>query len=656
MSRPQPSTYPVSEVFTGGSTSTIKGVSECYFPFRYKDISCRAELCKVDIKNFRQMEIELRFSLDVDGTTVENLYEDEYWKYLRTKYVMENNGHPTGFTTPAPLVALMLNKYLQVVGADLYYDGQKGPVAIDNGADLLILPASYPPLTELPVQESYVYYDKKSSVIYGNLTAGVEYRVVIKLESNAASFEFALLLPYKHAIIERTDTRSSSEYEVIDGAVFVKPTRRRYFPPWYANHLEKLHSTDMRPPQVRWALPERGNLPLFGPGEFFSKIPSSKEEAARMLDEIEVDTSRPIRLSDGDALRFGFTVIIPPNKNTDIIVRVINRPLPTRIYEQMQGLPNYRDVLVEYDIFNLSNAQLRLRIETEIPGYADKAGKSVFIHPLNNKKGQKARVVLNQCPRLQRGVLETIATPARATLVCRVRNEDTKENLFEQTYNLDLLPHDQIVWQLRDVRSNHSYNLHDFIAAWINPTDAEGLLDGVRVKAAEYHEDRAFGHATDSLDDIRKHVKAIWEHLTTYGMKYVSQPFTSRDAEASQRVVLPTTALKNKAGNCIDLSVLFASALEGVGIYSYIFLTESHAFIGWGDKRSVDDMLFLETTMLGYSSFEEALRVGRENFEKDFMFKGEKVPILLDMMSHMRGNHMVDLQQIRHSGLVSARR
>ena len=139
-------------------------------------------------------------------------------------------------------------------------------------------------------------------------------------------------------------------------------------------------------------------------------------------------------------------------------------------------------------------------------------------------------------------------------------------------------------------------------------------------------------------------------------MKYVSQPFTSRDAGVSQRVVLPTTALKNKAGNCIDLSVLFASVLEGVGIFSYIFTTDSHAFIGWGDKRSIDRMLFLETTMLGYDSFENAVRAGKENFEKDFMFTGAKVPMLLDMMVHMRGNHMVDLQKVRHSGLVSARK
>ncbi|MFM2381978.1 MAG: hypothetical protein RLZZ76_745 [Candidatus Parcubacteria bacterium] len=564
-------------MFTGGSTSTIKGVSECYFPYKYENVSCEVELCKVDVKNLRQMEVEFRFKLDIDNETVESLYEDEYWKYLRTKYVLEDNDHPEGFTTPTPLLAIMLNKYLQVVEAELFCDGKKAPVAIDNHCDLLILANSHPPLTELPDDQEYVYYDKKASVIYGNMTSGVEYKLILKFESNAASFELAPLFPYKEVHIKKIDINSSSEYEISDGALVARPQKTKEFPEWYAAHLDKMHSMERRMPVVRWALPERGTMPLFSPAEFFPRTPTSKEDAEKILDEIIVDVTNPIHLKDGEALRLTFGLIIPPEKNTDIIVRVIKRPLPTRIYEQMQALPNYRDVLVEYDIFNLSHEKLRLRVETEIPGYAIKAGKSVFIHPLNNQKGQKARTILNQCPRLERGVLETIATPARASLVCRVKNEDTKEILFEETYNLDLLPHDQMVWRLRDVRSNHSYNLSDFIAAWVNPTDAEGLLDGVRVKSAEYHEDRAFGHQTESLEDIRKHVKAVWDHLNEYGMKYVSQPFTSRDAGDSQRVVLPTTVLKNKAGNCIDLSVLFASVLEGVGIFSYIFLTDSHA-------------------------------------------------------------------------------
>lgn len=659
MERPQPSTRPITQSFTGGTGYTVLGVTEHYFPSRYQDISCDVTTCKADIKNFRQMEVELAFTLDVNQTTIESLYEEENWKFQRTEYLLEKTKE-RGFKTPAPLVALMLNKYLQVIDAELYINGSKAPLATDTGADLLILPPSYPPLTELPEKEEYVYYDKKSAVFYGNIAPEQEYRLKVKLESNAATFEFAALFPYRQVQYPRIDMSSSSDFEIQAATSLVYPETNSEFPEWYEYHLEKLSSTEPRRPLFRPAIPERGTMPLFSPEELFrgaGEVPKNKKELMEKLDEAFITTEKPFIVSDYGAVRFGFVVVIPPDKDTDVIVRTIKRPLPTRIYEQMQSLPNYQEVLVAYDIFNLSNdKKLRLRVETEISGYTDKASKCVFIHPLNNKKGKKARHIEYQCPRLKRGVLETIVKPERATMLCKVTNEDTKEVLFEESYNIDLLPHDQMVWELNDVRSSHAYRLYDFICAWVNPTDAEGLLDGARAKAAEYHPEKAFGHRHATLGDVEGQVRALYEYLTDYGIKYVNQPFTAKNLEQSQRVILPEAVLKNKAGNCIDLSVLFASILEGAGIQTHILITPTHAFVGWGDKHSKDTMFFLETTFLGYEDFDTAKARGMENFESNFMLKGEKVPLLLDLIAHTQGCHFVDLQEVRHSGLISSKR
>lgn len=658
MERPQPSTRPITKSFTGDVGFTVLGVTEHYFPLRYQNISCQVTTCKADILNFRQMELELVFSLDIDKQTIEDLYEGEYWKYDQTRNLLEDTKEK-GFTTPAPLVALMLNKYLQVIEAELYIGNKKEPVAIDTGADLLVLPPSHPPLTELPEDEAYVYYDKKATVFYGNIAPDQEYRLKVKLESNAASFEFATLFPFKEVNYPRVDMSSSSDYEVEAVASIVSPVISKDFPEWYEYHLEKLLSMEPTPPMFRPAIPERGTMPLFGPEELFrgnGPVPKNKEELIKKLDEAFIDASKPFVVSDYTAVRFGFAVVIPQDKNTDIIVRTIQRPLPTRIYEQLQSLPNYREVLVEYDIFNLGHdKKLRLRVETEIAGYTDKASKCVFVHPINNKRGKKARHIEYQCPRLKRDVLETIVKPERATMLCKVTNEDTKEVLFEESYNIDLLPHDQMVWELNDVRSNHAYRLYDFICAWVSPTDKDGRLDEVRAKTADYHPDKAFGHKMATLEDIKEQVRALYNYLADYGIKYVNQPFTAKSMDESQRVVLPETVLKNKAGNCIDLSVLFASILEGAGIPTYILITTTHAFVGWGDKRSLDTMFFLETTLIGRSDFDGAVEKGKEEFVENFMFKGGSVPFALDMIAHMRGNHFVDLQKVRHSGLVTRR-
>ena len=55
----------------------------------------------------------------------------------------------------------MLNKTLRVERISLKLDGSQSCVLFDQSPNIIILPNSYPPLTELPASESYHYYDKK---------------------------------------------------------------------------------------------------------------------------------------------------------------------------------------------------------------------------------------------------------------------------------------------------------------------------------------------------------------------------------------------------------------------------------------------------------------------------------------------------------------
>jgi len=113
---------------------------------------------------------------------------------------------------------------------------------------------------------------------------------------------------------------------------------------------------------------------------------------------------------------------------------------------------------------------------------------------------------------------------------------------------------------------------------------------------------------------------------------------------------LPENVLKNNAGNCIDLTVLFASILEGVGLHSLIFLTKDHAFIGWGDKDRADQIVCLEATAIGRCTFEEAVALGQQVFEENFTFKG--VPQMLPpfLVAETRGCHIIDTAEVRSSG------
>jgi len=321
----------------------------------------------------------------------------------------------------------------------------------------------------------------------------------------------------------------------------------------------------------------------------------------------------------------------------------------------MQKLPNYRDALVEYTVFNLSHNKLRLRAETEIIGYTEKEIKVIYLHGINNKKDQKAQKILTQCPRLKKDTLEQLTVPVKATMSCRVIDEDTKDVLFEETFPIDILANDEMVWELTDLRSNQKYHLNDFITAWITPTDKGGMMDKVRSEARQFHPDNTLGHKLKTIEDVRLHVKAIYDYLAKEGMNYLNQPFSSKTSGKSQRVVLPERVLKNKAGNCIDLTVLFSSLLEGFGLYSLIFLTPDHAFIGWGNKNNYEQIIFLETTCIGREDFDIAMAKGRKKFMDNFLLTDGAKGIFIPDIQRMKGMIMVDTQKARHSGLVSVR-
>ncbi|MEK7129011.1 MAG: hypothetical protein AAB858_01550 [Patescibacteria group bacterium] len=660
--RPQPRTSPIVDSFSGDVGFSIEGISDHHMPFKYDNFDCVIDLVRIEMVNFQILRVKLIFTINGDHDNLRKLYEEEGWKYRRTDSVLKKYPEFTGrWKYPAPVFGLMLNKYLQVVNATCKVKYQNPPVILDQSADLVTLPDSFPPLADMPEKESYHYYDKKTTLFYTDLYLGEKYEFDIELEANAATFEFAPLFPFKNVQIKKIET-AHGEYSFEPLGNIVKPTRSRRYSDWYEYELQR-HETIGMPgrgaPRFRAASTYRGEVPLFDiTKEVLKGMPKSQTEIEAAVNAVFVDINNPITLKNYETVRFGFMVMIPADKDVEIIVRTIKRPVPIRIYEQMQKMQNYQDVLIKYDIFNFSHKKMRIRVETEILNFTEKAVKVIFLHGINNKQDQKARMMLTQCPRLKRGLLEQLTKPEKAMMHCKVTDEDTKKVLYEETVNIDLLPNDEITWELKDIRSNAKYGMHEFVCSWITPRDSEGLIEKVRTQAALKRSTRSFGGEDfNDLSVIESHVRAVYEYLSEYGLVYVSQPFSAMPSAQGQRIVLPEVVLKNKAGNCIDLTVLFASILEGAGLYSLIFLTEDHAFIGWGNKNRPQEIIFLETTVIGQLNFDEAKEAGKKVFQDKFTMIGAPNNWMppLGLMGMIRGCHLIDTAEIRYSGKVSAR-
>lgn len=204
-----------------------------------------------------------------------------------------------------------------------------------------------------------------------------------------------------------------------------------------------------------------------------------------------------------------------------------------------------------------------------------------------------------------------------AELLCQVTDVESQKVIYRETNSVTLLPKDYALLQLNDRKANWRYNLAPLLCAWIAPTDPGGALDRVRGGAAKYHPAQALVGVQASAIDLASYtsdVKALYEYLAgEVDLKFVNQPYYF-DSPDGQRVLTADQVLASGGGNCIDLVILFASLLEGLGINPVIMLVPGHAFLGLGNV-SMDSrhMSFLECTMLGQASFEDAREQGRRS-------------------------------------------
>ncbi len=149
------------------------------------------------------------------------------------------------------------------------------------------------------------------------------------------------------------------------------------------------------------------------------------------------------------------------------------------------------------------------------------------------------------------------------------------------------------------------------VSSFITPQNPE--IEKLLSEAKELMPNRAlFGYqATDK--EVLLQMKAIYNTIKKRGVSYVSTTISFQPG-ASQRIRLPAESLQYKMGNCIDGSVLFASAFEAIQLNPLIINVPGHSFVGVKSKDGTK-AYFLETTMVGTNSFEEALTQGMQEYD-----------------------------------------
>ena len=185
----------------------------------------------------------------------------------------------------------------------------------------------------------------------------------------------------------------------------------------------------------------------------------------------------------------------------------------------------------------------------------------------------------------------------------------------------------------------------ELLAAFVKPNGA--YVDSLVRQVAEIMEANGYGRAADGYQSNTRErpyfmAAALWQVVVAQRIAYVSPPPSF--AHRGQMIRLASDISNRRNGACLDLSVLFASCLELVGLNTVIALTEGHAFVGvWlidssfplltNDdpmdlRKRVDakDMVLFESTMVTSSNatFLQACDQGRawidEDKEEEFVY------------------------------------
>lgn len=211
----------------------------------------------------------------------------------------------------------------------------------------------------------------------------------------------------------------------------------------------------------------------------------------------------------------------------------------------------------------------------------------------------------------------------------------SEQQLLHQAFDISILPFDH--W-------NGIAVLPEMINAFITPNHPE--ISRIILRASSILEkwtgSPSFDeYQTQNPDRIKKQMAAVYEAIAELKLVYCSVPASFE--QSGQRVRMVDTIATQGIANCLDLSLLYASCLEAIGIYPLIVIIKGHAFSGaWLIKETfpdtanddlsllskkmadgINEIILLESTCMnaGHSlTFDDAVKSGENHLIKEDEF------------------------------------
>jgi hypothetical protein len=247
----------------------------------------------------------------------------------------------------------------------------------------------------------------------------------------------------------------------------------------------------------------------------------------------------------------------------------------------------------------------RVRVSSFIEGYSARAVNTFEIDPGGEQ-------TFDQLPSLFPNQIRDLNELTRASLNILVEDLDGAVELHE-TCPIWLLARTTAPLAVEDPTTGQWRDMTPYFGAFVTP-NAPSLMTFLRQAAYLHPQDSLAGYQGDE-SAAESQVKALFDALKTKAdITYVNSviDFNPNQGFASQRTRLPRESLADHQANCIDGTVLFASLMEGISMNPGICIVPGHAFLAWETWRDSGEWKFVETTMIGSHTYEQAAASGAQ--------------------------------------------
>jgi hypothetical protein len=120
--------------------------------------------------------------------------------------------------------------------------------------------------------------------------------------------------------------------------------------------------------------------------------------------------------------------------------------------------------------------------------------------------------------------------------------------------------------------------------------------------------------AAVSNADAAKFLRATYELLAENGIAYQSPPSYVNGTQFGQHIKYGRDVLRNHAGTCIDLAVLWASTCEAVGLRPVLVVIPGHCFPAVYLPEG--QLVAIEATGVGKCNFDKAIEIGTKELQQ----------------------------------------